>query len=131
MPWWGITYVALIGIITIAGAVTYLRGRQRAAWHVALDLTTASLLIVLIVGRWHPQILAGFGRSLAFMFLGILMWDIYSVSRDLADIVPDPELSRRTNIWIERTSILIGALLMAPGYALALMSVVAGWQGAA
>ena len=131
MPWWGIAYLGVITVISVLSAVADRHGRQRPGWHITLDVLAAGLLIVFIAGRWHPQPVASLGRSLAFIFILMLVWDVYSVSRDLADIAPDPELSPRTNVWIERTSILIGALLMAPGYALALMTVVAAWQGAA
>lgn len=128
MPWWGFAYAAVFAIISIGSAIANVRGRQRPAWHVILDLTTGGLLILLVVARWHSHLVAGMGRSLAAVFLGMLLWDIYSTSRDLDDIAPDPELTHRANLWIERASIGFGAILMAPGYALALMSVVNAWQ---
>jgi hypothetical protein len=131
MPWWATLYAAIIGVLCAAGAIGDARARARPAWHIALDIVAGVLLIIFIVARWHGQLVAPLGKSVTILFATMLMWDIYSTSRDLADIEHDPELTSRENAWVERGAILIGALVIAPAYALALMSVVTAWRGAA
>jgi hypothetical protein len=131
MPWWATMYTVAIGVLVVAGAFWDWRGRDRPAWHIALDLAAGLALILLIAGRWHDELVTPLGRMAALVLAATLAWDIYSTSRDLNDLRNDPELTPSQNVWIDRAGILVGAALIAPGYALALMGVMTAWRGAA
>jgi hypothetical protein len=49
---------------------------------------------------------------------------------DLAELDHDPDLTSRENETANWFGILLGALVVAPAYALALFSVVESWRGA-
>jgi hypothetical protein len=95
-----------------------------------LDLASAAGLILLMVGRWHQQLVLPMGVWAAAMLAAIVTWDIYSTGLDLAELEHDPELTNRENQAVHWTGVLFGGVFAAPGYALALFSVVHSWRGA-
>jgi hypothetical protein len=117
-----------VGIV-IFGAFMDLRGRKRAAWHVALDVVSGTALIFLMLGRWHLDLVAPLGMWAAAVFATVVAWDVYSTRLDLAELDHDPDLTSRENETANWFGILLGALVVAPAYALALFSVVESWRG--
>jgi hypothetical protein len=124
-------YIILIVTAALWGAVRDLRGAKRHVLHVIGDLTSASALIVLMLGRWHQGLVAPLGYWAAGVFAALVVWDIYSTSRDLAEIRDDPAFSPRVNAISSWAGLLTGGISVAPAYALALMGVANAWRGAA
>lgn len=129
MPWWAAMYIVAIGVLCLSGAIWDWRGRQRPAWHIGLDLAAGIALILLMAGRWHDQLVVPLGKTAALLLAATLAWDIYSTSRDMNDLRDDPALTASENAWVDRGGILVGAAIVAPAYALALMGVVTAWHG--
>jgi hypothetical protein len=130
MPWWAAVYSVFIAAVCGLSAVADWRGRQRPSWHIGLDIASGIALVFLIAAAWYDQLVAPLGRAAALLFAVLLIWDIYSTSRDLADLKQDPELTVSENVWVESGGILVAAVVVAPAYALALMGVVVGWRAA-
>jgi len=129
LPWWAALYIAIFASIGVLGAFMDLRGRKRAVWHVAFDMASASALIFLMLGRWHQHLVAPLGVWAAVMFSALIAWDVYSTRLDLAELDHDPELTSRENEVTNWLGVLVGAVVIAPAYALALFSVVQSWRG--
>jgi hypothetical protein len=131
MPWWAALYIAMFAGLGVVGAFTDLRGRKRAVWHVAFDITSATALIFLMLGRWHQHLVMPLGAWAPVLFAALVVWDVYSTRLDLAELDHDPELTSRENEVTNWLGVLVGAVVIAPAYALALFSVVQTWRGAA
>lgn len=131
MPWWAALYIAMFAGIGVFGAFIDLRGRKRAVWHVAFDVVSATALIFLMLGRWHQHLVAPLGVWAAVMFSALVAWDVYSTRLDLAELEHELEPTSGENEITNWLGILVAAVVVAPGYALALFSVVQSWRGAA
>ena len=121
--------MGLVLLVCVLGAVIDARDGSRAVWHIGLDLAAAGALLLLMLGRWQPELVAPMGRSAAVLFGAMLLWDVYSTHLDIADLDDDPHLTPRENAWVNWSGIMFGGVLIAPAYALALASAVWAWRG--
>jgi hypothetical protein len=84
-----------------------------------------------MAGHWHQHLVAPLGAWAVALFVAIVAWDVHSTRLDLAELDHDPELTHRENEAANWLGVLAGGVVAAPGYALALFSVVQTWRGAA
>jgi hypothetical protein len=128
IPWWALAYLAGYGIMTIAGAVKD-RRQPEPAWRIAGDLVTSAALLAMAAGYWYPSIISQLGRAAVPVLAGIVLWDMYSTSRDLSELGHDPELDEQDNRRILWLSIVLGATAIAPIYALSAFAALRPWSG--
>ena len=130
MPWWAAAYMALYATLSVAVAIVDVRGRREGRWRIALDVLTAAILLAFAASWWHTQLVSPLGRWAGVLLVLVVGWDVYSISRDIAAVEPDPGATPRENARAEWAGIVVTACLMAPVYALAVGSVVKAWRAA-
>ena len=126
MPWWAMAYLAGYAIMTVAGAMKD-RREPASAWRIAGDLLTTAMLITMAVAYWYPTVISYLGRAAVAVLAVIVLWDMYSTSRDLASLGNDPKLDDRANRRIQWLSIVLGATAIAPIYALSAFAALRPW----
>ena len=126
IPWWGLAYVLGYGLMTIAAAWKD-RKQAEPAWRIVLDLLATAALLVMGVAYWYPDAIAPLGRAAAPVLGAVVLWDMYSTSRDFVQLRQDPELRLEENPRAEMLAIVVGAVTIAPMYALAAFAALRPW----
>ena len=128
MPWWALAYVVGYGVMTIAAAWKD-RKQAEPAWRILSDLVATAALLTMGVAYWYPDVIGPLGRAAAPMLGVIVLWDMYSTNRDFVQLREDPELKVEEAPHAEMVAIAVGAVTIAPIYALAAFAALRPWGG--
>jgi hypothetical protein len=132
MPSWAIAAITLYAGRSVIAALLHVEHGGRQWWHITADIVAATLLIAFMLTSWHMSGLWALGRGAALLLIALLAWDIHATSRAVSAFEYDPGgRSVAANARMEWAVVLVTAVLTAPGYALALVSMVQIWRGAA
>lgn len=114
MPWWAILYLMVfVALNIVADTLGESDGKSRFAWFV--DLLAGAAVAILFAGFWLPSIYHALGFAAPTLFVGAVVWELYSTPSDFREVWQDEELSRA-----ERIGLLIGSpLLIWPAFVVA------------
>ena len=114
MPWWAILYlIVFVAFSILADTLGELDGSSRVRW--LADLVAGAIFSVLFAGFWLSPIYRALGIAAPILFTAAVIWEIYSVPRDLREIRQDRALSPAQRIGL----ILVGPLFAWPIYIVA------------
>jgi hypothetical protein len=113
MPWWVSLYFTALSLILLWGAVDDLKeGRQRGL--VAADLLGEGSLIVVGLSYWIKPLADALSEILTPLYIFAVIAFVVAGYLDIRRLLPDPELSKRENIWTAFASVGLAALLSLP-----------------
>lgn len=137
MPWYIHAYlVVLIGI----GAYSAYDDRRNgvAGWYVLVDAAVTAFWALCVLAYYYPDFVKPAGRLIALVAALAVVWTIVDVRREIRAVMVkrpeahDPELSQRTNLWVDRTveaaGVASGTLLLTPALFFAVQVVRRAWR---
>jgi len=136
MPWFAVAY---IGLLVAIGLYSFHDDRKakRSAVYLAADAFVTALWIYFVFAYFDSRFAQPIARLLPFSLLGAVAWTVADTARVMMRIIAerpasyDPELTARTNLWVDRAvetvGLLIGVLLLAPALIYAMLVIRQTW----
>ena len=93
MSWWVLSYLALFGVLAVAGFWDDFRDR-RPAWFLACVFASNVTIVFLFVAFWQPSLRSPLGLAAPVAFVASMCWEVFQAVEDLRALRADPELSR-------------------------------------
>jgi hypothetical protein len=135
MPWYAVVYSVLLVGFGVYSAYDDLRLRQSVGY-VLMDAGVTLIWVYFVAAYFYPALApVGFGPLLLLVFA--IVWSVIDVRRELRALVRDrpssydPELSPRTNLWIDRGveafGLLVGTGIVVPALIAGVVVAARGW----
>ena len=92
MSLWTIIYLALFGVLGMAGLWDDVRDR-RPTWFLGCAVISNLTVIYLFVAYWQPSLRAPWGVVAPLAFVASMCWELFQAVEDIRALRSDPELS--------------------------------------
>lgn len=122
IPIWAKIYWIFPVILCVVGNYYERKEESRKAWIIIFDIISVCFITLFIIDYFNDksESIIGFG-IIPITFIGIF-WEVYITGKDLQkhENNPDPEISNFANIFCNYFGVIVGNLIIIPGYFLGL-----------
>ncbi len=113
LPWWGYFYIAVLGLLSLAGIIEELK-QPGGQLHVLGTFITLIFIVIFVFGYFNREISDMTGLFSIPMLLFILLYDFVLSGRNL--IVGSKNFLKPVDDVKSRMDLLTASLIVAPGY---------------
>ena len=113
IPWWGYLYIAILGLLTLAGIIEELK-KPGGHLYALGTLTTLLIVVVFVFGYFKSEISELIGLFSIPMLLMVLIYDFVLSGRNL--VIGSKNFLKPMDDVKSKMDTLTASLIVAPGY---------------
>ena len=113
LPWWGYLYIAVLGLLTLAGIIEELK-KPGGQLYALGTFTTLVIVVAFVFGFFMPEISELIGFFSIPMLLLVLIYDFVLSGRDLS--IGSRNFMKPSDEVKSRMDLLTATLIVTPGY---------------
>lgn len=116
-PWWGYLYFGVLLAATAYGAKEE-KSRPFGRLMITAEVVSLGLMALCIAAFVNPTVAVSLGNALIVVVVCGTLFEFFSAVRTLNYVPYDPEFSHRENEGLRFFGMVVGALVVLPGYVL-------------
>lgn len=113
LPWWGYLYLAILGLLTLAGIIEELK-KPGGQLYALGTLITLLIITAFVFGYFNQNISELIGFFSIPLLTTVLIYDFFLTSRDLT--IGSQTFLKPADDVKSRMDLLTATLIVAPGY---------------
>ena len=121
MPWWAYLYLSIYWLLTFGGVSDDMQRPYKGIF-ITGEIVTAIFVTTFVAAYFYAELAQQLGIYIFAMLISGFVYELVAVQRVIDDNKKDPDFSAKELLYLNNLGLVLGHLLIVPGYVFGLMA---------